>query len=129
MDLRHLQIFQHVCRHRSVSAAADELGMSQPALSKLIRRLEGELGVPLFDRLPRGLEPTRTWRKTDRFLVAGSGGCECKKSRGSPGSLAPFSESEDSRQDCFGNERRKSTRSMADTLNIPVLRFPSTHTR
>lgn len=59
MDLRHLQIFLHVCRHRSVSAAADELGMSQPALSKLVRRLEGELGVPLFDRLPRGLEPTR----------------------------------------------------------------------
>lgn len=59
MDLRHLQIFLHVCRHRSVSAAADALGMSQPALSKLVRRLEGELGVPLFDRLPRGLEPTR----------------------------------------------------------------------
>ncbi len=58
MDLRHLQIFMRVCQHRSVSAAADELGMSQPALSKLIRRLEGELGVPLFDRLPRGLEPT-----------------------------------------------------------------------
>jgi LysR family transcriptional regulator of gallate degradation len=34
------------------------MGVSQPALSKVLRRLESEFGVPLFDRLPRGLEPT-----------------------------------------------------------------------
>ena len=59
MDLRHLQIFVQVCRHRSLSTAAHELGLSQPALSKIVRRLEQELGVQLFERLPRGVEPTQ----------------------------------------------------------------------
>lgn len=58
MDLRHLRTFLRVYGHRSISAAALEMGVSQPALSKVLRRLEGEFGVPLFDRLPRGLEPT-----------------------------------------------------------------------
>jgi LysR family transcriptional regulator of gallate degradation len=59
MDLRHLQTFLRVCKHRSLSAAAHELGLSQPALSKIVRRLEQELGVQLFERLPRGMEPTQ----------------------------------------------------------------------
>jgi DNA-binding transcriptional LysR family regulator len=58
MDLRHLRTFLRVYGHRSLSAAALEMGVSQPALSKVLRRLESEFGVPLFDRLPRGLEPT-----------------------------------------------------------------------
>jgi len=58
MDIRHLRTFLRVYSHRSLSAAALEMGVSQPALSKVLRRLEGEFGVPLFNRLPRGLEPT-----------------------------------------------------------------------
>lgn len=58
MDLRHLRTFLRVYGHRSISAAALEIGISQPALSKVLRRLEADFGVPLFDRLPRGLAPT-----------------------------------------------------------------------
>ena len=45
-------------RHGSFSAAAEELHLAQPSLSEQVRRLEAELGVPLFHRVGRGLAPT-----------------------------------------------------------------------
>jgi DNA-binding transcriptional LysR family regulator len=47
-----------VAEQASVSKAADQLMVSQPAVSKQLRELERELGTPLFDRLPRGVRPT-----------------------------------------------------------------------
>jgi len=58
MDMRHLRVFMTVCRLKNISSAASELGVNQPAISKAVRRLEGELGVPLFERVPRGVELT-----------------------------------------------------------------------
>ena len=52
--LTQLQAFVAVCEHEGFSAAADELGMSQPAVSQQIRLLETSLGVQLFERRPRG---------------------------------------------------------------------------
>ena len=43
---------------RNTHRAADELNMTQPAASKQIKDLEEMLGVRLFERLPRGMEPT-----------------------------------------------------------------------
>jgi DNA-binding transcriptional LysR family regulator len=43
---------------RNIHRAADELNMTQPAASKQVKDLEEMLGVRLFDRLPRGMEPT-----------------------------------------------------------------------
>ncbi|MDO5110245.1 MAG: LysR family transcriptional regulator, partial [Erysipelotrichaceae bacterium] len=40
MTLRHLEIFMCVCRHMSMTAAGEELNMSQPAVSKAIGELE-----------------------------------------------------------------------------------------
>jgi DNA-binding transcriptional LysR family regulator len=48
--------------HGSFSAAAESLFMAQPSLSEQIRRLEAELGVPLFARVGRGLELTEAGR-------------------------------------------------------------------
>ena len=42
----------------NIQRAADELGMTQPAASKLLKELEVALEVSLFDRLPRGMRPT-----------------------------------------------------------------------
>ncbi|HVY07000.1 MAG TPA: LysR family transcriptional regulator [Burkholderiales bacterium] len=42
----------------NIHRAAEELGMTQPAASKLLKELENALEVPLFDRLPRGMRPT-----------------------------------------------------------------------
>ena len=54
MKLHNLRDFIAVARTGGVRAAARELGLSQPALSKSIRQLEQELGMPLFDRTARG---------------------------------------------------------------------------
>ncbi|MCC2229678.1 LysR family transcriptional regulator [Lachnospiraceae bacterium CLA-AA-H215] len=50
MDLLQLQYFQITAQHEHITMAANRLHISQPALSKTIKKLEEELGVPLFDR-------------------------------------------------------------------------------
>ncbi|MFI7418524.1 LysR family transcriptional regulator [Nonomuraea sp. NPDC049684] len=50
MDLNALRQFLVVARLEHLSAAAEELRVAQPSLSRTIARLEGELGTPLFDR-------------------------------------------------------------------------------
>lgn len=55
MQLIQLQYFCTVARCRNMSRAAEELWISQPALSKAISNLEEELGIRLFDRIGRGI--------------------------------------------------------------------------
>ena len=50
-----LQYFLAAARHEHIGQAADELDLSQPALSRSIQKLEEELGVQLFDRTGRGV--------------------------------------------------------------------------
>jgi len=50
-----LQYFLAAARHDHIGQAADELNLSQPALSRSIQKLEEELGVQLFDRTGRGV--------------------------------------------------------------------------
>jgi DNA-binding transcriptional LysR family regulator len=54
MELRDLRSFLAVAQHRNFSRAAQQLHVSQPALSEQIRKLEDELGAPLFERTSRG---------------------------------------------------------------------------
>lgn len=54
---RQMLLLAHLDRERSVLRAADAAGMSQPAASKLLRELEEALGVALFERHARGVEP------------------------------------------------------------------------
>ena len=58
VTLRQLAHAQALARLRSFRAAAESLHLSQPALTRSIRSLEKALGVPLFDRLSTGVEPT-----------------------------------------------------------------------
>src|SRR5919205_2066157 len=62
MTLQQLTYFLAAAEHGSFSAAADALHMAQPSLSEQIRRLEAELGVPLFARAGRGLTLTEAGR-------------------------------------------------------------------
>ena len=55
MELRDLRYFVGVAQHRSFSRAADALQIAQPSLSEQIRKLEEELGAPLFERTSRGV--------------------------------------------------------------------------
>jgi LysR family hydrogen peroxide-inducible transcriptional activator len=58
IDLRLLEYFCAVARTASFTRAAEELGMAQPSLSEQIKKLEGSLGAPLFERLSRRIELT-----------------------------------------------------------------------
>ena len=56
MELNQLRYFLTVARTGSFVKAAEECGVSQPSLSQQIKKLESDLGAPLFDRLGRGVK-------------------------------------------------------------------------
>src|SRR2546428_13890643 len=58
MDCGHLRYFVAVADAGSVSRAATQLNLTQPALSRQVRALETELGLPFFDRVGRRLHLT-----------------------------------------------------------------------
>jgi DNA-binding transcriptional LysR family regulator len=51
ITLRQLRVFEAVARHRSFTRAAEELFLSQPAVSMQVKQLEGHVGLPLFEQL------------------------------------------------------------------------------
>ncbi|OLN23644.1 LysR family transcriptional regulator [Domibacillus antri] len=62
MDIKHLQYFIEVTNFNSFSRAADHLFITQPTISKMIKNLESELGVELFDRSRKKLVLTDAGR-------------------------------------------------------------------
>ena len=57
-SLHHLAVFDAAARHGSFTRAAEELNVSQPAISQSIRKLEAAIGVTLFRRLHRSIALT-----------------------------------------------------------------------
>ena len=49
--LRQLKVFEAVARHLSFSRAAEELHLTQPAVSTQVRKLQEHVGLPLFEQL------------------------------------------------------------------------------
>src|SRR5262249_60780640 len=72
MDTKQLAAFCAVVERRSFSQAADQLGVTQPAVSLQIRSLEQRVGQRLLDRSGRRVEPTeaglRLYRGAQRLL-------------------------------------------------------------
>jgi DNA-binding transcriptional LysR family regulator len=58
LDPRQLRAFLAIVRCGSLGLAARSLHITQPALSRIVRRLEDQLGVPLFERRTTGMELT-----------------------------------------------------------------------
>jgi DNA-binding transcriptional LysR family regulator len=58
MNLHHLAIFHAIAETGSISACAERMHISQPALSRQLRAFEQRVGVVLFERLPRGMRLT-----------------------------------------------------------------------
>ncbi len=58
LKTRHIVLLVHLYEQRSVLRAAKAANMTQPGASKLLTDLEDSLGVPLFTRHARGVEPT-----------------------------------------------------------------------
>lgn len=83
-DLNLLRTFLAVHRAGSFTAAAPALGLTQPTVTAQIRSLEEQLGRQLFQRLPRGVEPTAFARELadrisgplDDLDVVAGGNCE-----------------------------------------------------
>jgi DNA-binding transcriptional LysR family regulator len=73
MDTRQLQAFCAVVEKKSFSQAAEQLGVTQPAVSLQVRALEERLGQTLLDRSGRRVEPTeagrRLYRSAQRMLA------------------------------------------------------------
>ena len=73
MDTKQLAAFCAVVERRSFSQAADQLGVTQPAVSLQIRSLEQRLGQRLLDRSGRRVEPTeaglRLYRGAQRLIA------------------------------------------------------------
>ncbi|MDI2125069.1 LysR family transcriptional regulator [Yinghuangia seranimata] len=59
MDIRQLRAVVTVAEAGSVTRAAELLHLVQPAVTRQIRTLEKELGVPLFERTGQGMRPTK----------------------------------------------------------------------
>ena len=58
LKLRQLRLLVAVGRHSNIQNAARELGISQPAATKMVEDLEVDFEVKLFDRRNRGVIPT-----------------------------------------------------------------------
>ena len=58
MELREMRSFCAAARLRSISRAGNYLGIGQPSVTNHIKRLEEELGTPLFDRIKRPIQLT-----------------------------------------------------------------------
>ena len=65
IDVRDLELLEAIDRHQTLTAAADQLYVSQPALSQRLVKLEQRLGTPLFER-GRRLVATEAGRRTLR---------------------------------------------------------------
>lgn len=65
MELQQLRYFSSVARHRNFTRAAEECRVSQPALSIQIKKLESELGGPLFHRQGRTIVLTNVGKRLE----------------------------------------------------------------
>lgn len=63
MDIKQLKTFICIAECGSISRASDRLRIAQPALSRQIKLLEHEIGVPLFDRHVRGMNLTEAGKE------------------------------------------------------------------
>ena len=67
LTLRQLKVFESVARHLSYSRAADELHLTQPAVSMQIKQLEGKISLPLFEQLGKRIYLTDAGRELYQY--------------------------------------------------------------
>jgi DNA-binding transcriptional LysR family regulator len=70
LTLRHLHLLVQLDETRHVGRVATALHVSQPAISKALADIEAGIGVPLFERTPRGLLPTEHGTRLVRFAYS-----------------------------------------------------------
>ncbi|KWR74951.1 LysR family transcriptional regulator [Cupriavidus sp. IDO] len=58
METRDIEYILAVAAQGGIGRAADAIGISQPALTKAVQRVEAQIGLPLFERTANGMTPT-----------------------------------------------------------------------
>ncbi|TCK19519.1 DNA-binding transcriptional LysR family regulator [Thiogranum longum] len=67
ITLRQLRIFEAVARHLSFTRAAEDLHLTQPAVSMQIKQLEGVTGLPLFEQVGKRIFLTEAGHEMERY--------------------------------------------------------------
>ncbi len=67
LTLRQLQVFEKVSSHLNYSRAAEELYLSQPAVSMQIKQLEAHIGLPLFEQMGKKIFLTEAGRELHHY--------------------------------------------------------------
>jgi len=67
LTLRQLKVFESVARHLNYTRAAEELFLTQPAVSMQVKQLEGQLGVALFEQLGKRIHLTEAGREVHAY--------------------------------------------------------------
>ena len=70
LTLRQLKVFESVARNLSFSRAAEDLFLTQPAVSMQIKQLEGNIGLPLFEQLGKKIYLTDSGRELYHYSRA-----------------------------------------------------------
>ncbi len=100
LNLRHLRAIGHILAERSLNRAADAAGLSQPALTQGLGKLERQLGTRLFERNPDGMTATAAGlalaERTERAfaLLAGIGRRGGKRGFARPDALMTATQAE-----------------------------------
>ena len=123
MELHHLRYLRAVVRTGSVTAAAEAEFVAQPSVSKQLRLLEQELGVPLFHRVGRRVVPTEA--------AVALANCADRVFDEIAATVAAISGPESGRG---GSLRMCATETITDNLLPPALatlrqRYPASHIR
>lgn len=71
VNLEYYKVFYYVCVHGSLTAAARELCISQPAVSQAVRQLEKDVGLKLFLRTSKGVQLTKEGELLYGYVKAG----------------------------------------------------------
>ena len=71
MNLSQLRYFRKLAQVQHFTRAAEELFITQPALSNSIKQLENELGVPLFEQQGRNVRLTKYGREFNEYVTEG----------------------------------------------------------
>ena len=70
LTLRQLKVFESVARHLNYTRAAEELHLTQPAVSMQVKQLEQQLGVALFEQLGKRIHLTEAGREVHTYTRA-----------------------------------------------------------
>ena len=100
LNLRHLRAIGHIVAERSLNRAAEVAGLSQPALTQGLSKMERQLGTRLFERQPDGMAATAAGlalaERTERAfaLLAGVGRRSGKRGFARPDALMTATQAE-----------------------------------